>query len=114
VSDSYGPPTAGHRAWSIAEEWLVRRTSRSGRRDEDFFGLAACEFWKRLLSDRPSVEMLDDWMPSAYIVLADFHSHLFPGERVLPLDLGRAESDLRHALPCPASRRTIVVSSRNA
>lgn len=217
-------------AWSIGEEWLAHRTTRSSRRDEDFFGLAACELWKRHLADRPSTEMLDDWMqdgytfvaqrrsaeacdiwwkawtvlaprfgpemtvmaatdsvfsgtqsvfnwsqdfeleignaavddlrfatlgaeycrqwlaqfrhetaslrinftralasfysglgqrqdcaamldalieqwpdrPGAYIVLADFHSHLFPGERVLPLDVGRAESYLRHALTLPA------------
>ncbi|MBI3049213.1 MAG: hypothetical protein HYY76_12980 [Acidobacteria bacterium] len=216
-------------AWSIGEEWLARRTNRSGRPDEDFFGLAACELWKRHLSDRPSVEMLDDrmqegytfvaqrrsaeacdiwwnvwtvlkprfspemtvmaatdsvfsrmqslfnwsqdfelelgnaalddlrfaalgaeycrqWLaqfrdeeavlqvnftralasfysrlgqtqecaatldvlieqwpdrPGAYIVLSDFRSHLFPGERVLPLDCGRAESYLRHALTLP-------------
>ena len=42
--------------------------------------------------------LIEQWpdRPSAYIVLADFHSHLFPGERVLPLDLGRAEC------PCDA------------
>lgn len=52
-------------AWSIGQVW-IRRSGVRRDRDEDFICLAACELWKRLLPDRPSVEMIDDWMQEGY------------------------------------------------
>jgi len=53
-------------AWSVAEVWLARDPVTCKGKDEDFVGLAACELWKRWLSDRPSLEMLNDWMQDGY------------------------------------------------
>jgi len=64
-------------AWSIACVWYAEidaRNVRLSRYDEDFVGLAACELWERYLPDRPSFEMLDDWMQEGYR-LADAHRH---------------------------------------
>ncbi len=55
-------------AWSIMEDWLARGTSCRGK-EEDFLGLAACELWKRLVPQRPSIEMIDDWMQEGYALL---------------------------------------------
>jgi hypothetical protein len=35
-------------------------------RDDDFLGIAACELWEHYCPERPSVEMLDDWMQEGY------------------------------------------------
>ncbi len=53
-------------AWEISDVW--RDNARSGltRFDDDFLGLAACELWKRYCPERPSIEMLDDWMQDGY------------------------------------------------
>ena len=57
----------GHQsAWSIGQTWLETAGVPRRVNDEDFIGLAACELWKRLLPDRPSVEMIDDWMQEGY------------------------------------------------
>lgn len=49
----------------IGVSWIeAARVRRPG--DVDFVALAACELWKRLLPDRPSVEMIDDWMQEGY------------------------------------------------
>lgn len=53
-------------AWSIAETWLAGIDASLSATEEDFLGLAACELWKRLLPERPSIEMLDDWMQEGY------------------------------------------------
>jgi hypothetical protein len=53
-------------AWSIADAWGARDGLRLASDDEDWLGLAACELWKRYLPDRPSMEMLDDWMQEGY------------------------------------------------
>lgn len=57
-------------AWSIADEWLRAGATCRGA-DEDFLGMAACELWKRILPERPSVEMIDDWMQDGYLLLED-------------------------------------------
>jgi hypothetical protein len=64
----------GLSAWSLSETWIAEdRVHRSGKAGgaEDFLGLAACELWKRLLPDRPSVEMIDDWMQGGYVLLEE-------------------------------------------
>ena len=53
-------------AWTIAEDWLKDDSVKCSGKEEDFLGLAACELWKRLMPDRPSMEMLDDWMQEGY------------------------------------------------
>jgi hypothetical protein len=56
-------------AWSISEVWLGTDAVSCRDTDEGFLGLAACELWKRLLPDRPSIEMIDDWMQEGYSLL---------------------------------------------
>ena len=55
-------------AWEIAEEWgdglVAFRQS-----DRDFFGLAACELWRRLCPEPPSFEMIDDWVCEGYALV---------------------------------------------
>lgn len=53
-------------AWTISEVWLDDDSVKCTEKDQDFLGLAACELWKRLVPDRPSMEMLDDWMQEGY------------------------------------------------
>ena len=59
-----------HSAWGISDTWLDEDAVSCRGKEEDFLGLAACELWKRLLPDRPSVEMLDDWMQEGYAFVA--------------------------------------------
>ncbi len=58
-------------AWSISCEWEERDPITCKGEEVDFLGLAACELWKRLLPERPSVEMLDDWMQAGYRIDAE-------------------------------------------
>ncbi len=53
-------------AWAISEHWRAALGGRRSRHADDFLGLAACELWKRYCPERPSVEMLDDWMQEGY------------------------------------------------
>jgi len=53
-------------AWSISEVWSTSDPVSCRGKEEDFLGLAACELWKRYLPDRPSMEMIDDWMQEGY------------------------------------------------
>ena len=52
-------------AWDIAEEWGAPLVGLSPQ-EEDFLGLAACELWRRLCPERPSLEMIDDWLCEGY------------------------------------------------
>jgi len=52
-------------AWAIGLAWGAPLEDRSPM-DAEFLGLAACELWRRLAPDRPSVEMLDDWLCEGY------------------------------------------------
>jgi hypothetical protein len=52
-------------AWSISCDWEHDPITCQGK-EVDFLGLAACELWKRLSPERPSVEMIDDWMQAGY------------------------------------------------
>jgi hypothetical protein len=54
-----------HCAWEIGEVWGASLIQRNAM-DAEFFGLAACELWRRLVPDRPSKEMLDDWLCEGY------------------------------------------------
>jgi len=62
---------AEHRtsAWDLSDVWRERAGQRLDRHDNDFLGFAACELWKRYCPERPSVEMLDDWMQEGYELL---------------------------------------------
>lgn len=42
--------------------------------DSDFVALAFCALWKRWLSDRPSLEMIEDWISEGYRC-SDTHRH---------------------------------------
>lgn len=53
-------------AWTISKDWLEDESVKCSGKEEDFLGLAACELWRRLVPDRPSTEMLDDWMQEGY------------------------------------------------
>ena len=54
-------------AWAVAEQWFEDGAPRPPDVFEgDFVCLAACELWKRYLPERPSVEVLDDWIHEGY------------------------------------------------
>ena len=59
-------PTA--EAWSLSTTWRddLEAAGTLSRFDDDLLGLAACELWKRWCPERPSREMLDDWMQEGY------------------------------------------------
>lgn len=52
-------------AWKIAEDWGAGSKALS-QADRDFLGLAACELWRRRSPERPSLEMIDDWVCEGY------------------------------------------------
>lgn len=51
-------------AWEFGESWLNNPDLRT--QDAQFICLAACELWKYYCPDRPSMEMIDDWMQDGY------------------------------------------------
>ena len=53
-------------AWELSDVWRTKLRQQLSRHDNDFIGVAACELWKRYCPDRPSIEMLDDWMQEGY------------------------------------------------
>jgi len=53
-------------AWNLSESWRTKIHHRLSQHEKDFLGIAACELWKRYCPERPSVEMLDDWMQEGY------------------------------------------------
>lgn len=53
-------------AWNVAQLWLEDIEYMETGDDEDFVCLAACELWKRYLPERPSMEMVDDWVQEGY------------------------------------------------
>ena len=53
-------------AWDLSERWFAQDRVTARGMDEDFLGLAACELWKRLRPERPSLEMVDDWLAEGY------------------------------------------------
>jgi hypothetical protein len=52
-------------AWVLGTEWTARLGNPSGD-DGEFIGLAACELWRRLCADHPSLELIDDWLCEGY------------------------------------------------
>jgi hypothetical protein len=56
-------------AWSISDSWLEYDAVTCRGSDQDFLGFAACELWKRYLPERPSIEVLDDWMQDGYTLV---------------------------------------------
>ena len=55
-----------HSAWDVSEKWFASDRVSCRGLDEDFLGVAACELWKRLLPERPSIEMVDDWIEDGH------------------------------------------------
>ena len=53
-------------AWSIGKTWMNGLSVPPNGADDDFICLAACELWKRYCPERPSMEMLDDWVTEGY------------------------------------------------
>ncbi len=53
-------------AWTVSDGWRSRVGGKLSPSEDDFLGLASCELWKRYCPDRPSMEMLDDWMQDGY------------------------------------------------
>jgi len=53
-------------AWDVSKQWRRSLRRTLSRHETDFVGLAACELWKRYCPERPSFEMLDDWMQQGY------------------------------------------------
>jgi len=58
-------------AWDLSAVWRNNARTSLSQFDDDFVGLAACELWKRYCADRPSIEMLDDWMQEGYRFMMD-------------------------------------------
>jgi hypothetical protein len=52
-------------AWDISKEWAQHLQGLPDS-ERDFLGLAACELWRRLCPERPSIEMIDDWLCEGY------------------------------------------------
>lgn len=57
-------------ASDIADEW-GRHLIGLKAAELDFLRLAACELWRRFCPDRPSVEMIDDWLCEGYAFAAE-------------------------------------------
>ncbi len=53
-------------AWGIGSDWVKCLERAPVMHEEDFICLAACELWKRYSPERPSLEMLDDWVAEGY------------------------------------------------
>jgi len=53
-------------ALSIGNVWLGELTTPPGTWEGDFIWLAACELWKRYCPERPSAEMVDEWVTEGY------------------------------------------------
>ena len=53
-------------AWSVGKTWMDALSVPPHEGDVDFICLAACELWKRYCPERPSMEMLDDWVTEGY------------------------------------------------
>jgi hypothetical protein len=59
--------TAGRSsAWSIGRAWVDGTSVPLDQDEDDFICLAACELWKRYCPERPSMEMVDDWVTEGY------------------------------------------------
>jgi len=65
---SFVAAAADHRsAWDLSDAWAATAALPSA--SDEFLGLAACELWRRLCPDRPSLEMLDELMQEGYDAL---------------------------------------------
>lgn len=61
-------------AWDVSELWHQKLSKPPSKHEDDFLLLAAVELWKRYLADRPSQEMLDDWMQDGYKLVTEDRS----------------------------------------
>ncbi|MDJ0835598.1 MAG: hypothetical protein QNK37_03720 [Acidobacteriota bacterium] len=69
-------------AWDIGKDWVKAAPSGSlTNRDKDFVALAACILWERLSAEKPSVEMLSDWVSDGFME-EDPEDSLEPWKRV--------------------------------
>lgn len=53
-------------AFALSETWRKNITSTFGQGDDAFFRLSICKLWQLRLPNRPSIEMIDDWMQEGY------------------------------------------------
>jgi hypothetical protein len=68
-------------AWQLSRTWCRRVLGREREPDtDDFLGLAACELWSRYLPQRPSREMLGDWIEEGI-------RHIATGEKETASDI---------------------------
>ncbi len=58
-------------AWELSRTWADAIGDETSDEDDCLLGLGACELWKRYLPERPSIEMLDDWMQEGYEHLSE-------------------------------------------
>ncbi|MBI3891886.1 MAG: SEC-C domain-containing protein [Candidatus Wallbacteria bacterium] len=58
-------------AFGLAGNWIENEPVICRRRAQLFFGIAAHELWRRLLPERPSMEMLDDQMQDGYRLIRE-------------------------------------------
>lgn len=64
---SFGAEAEGKTsAWKLGAGWATGLGRKLSTDDDDFVCHAACVLWSRFLPDRPSVEMVDDWMQDGY------------------------------------------------
>jgi hypothetical protein len=71
TQESFVDAARGHRyAWLLSVPWRLH-IPLENTEDSNFAALAVCELWKRWCPDRPSVEMVDDWMHAGYECLED-------------------------------------------
>lgn len=57
---------AGQSAWDVGGAWEGALRVDLGVAFRDFLNLAACELWRRLCPEQPSLEMMDDWLCEGY------------------------------------------------
>lgn len=70
-SDFLARAAKSRSAWRISDPWVKVPSLQCKGKEVDFLGLAACELWKRLIPERPSIEVLDDWMQEGYRLMQE-------------------------------------------
>jgi hypothetical protein len=64
---TFVPLTRDHTsAWRVGDTWVAGVDRQLRTHEEHFVFLAACELWKRHCPERPSEEMVDDWVTEGY------------------------------------------------
>lgn len=53
-------------AWDLSEDWRKNLKLTMHLHDDAFWRLSICKLWRLRLPERPSIEMIDDWMQEGY------------------------------------------------